>query len=336
MRLKEKIPIGNHNNNLNTFGKPIGAKKNNIINLTKNKNLSKSPNIKRNISKQKENFHIIEKSKNNNKIHYSNGNINYNHKEINLAQNTKNQNKKIILTKNKNNMNINRQKSPNVNKNLTNNYFQKKNTNYNNVNKKQALTLNHRPVTTKLTINPKKVSNHKYSIIVNNKKKELKRFQTNSNKISKSKDYKLKKIDNNKIINNTTINPIKYYPSYKGNNGQIYNYYNVYNSLPNINNFNVSANHTHYMNKRNTDLNIDIDPGKDLIYDQIDVINSQQKYLTEDGNLINKFKGLTKDSVNKQIYKPVIENIIQTKQNYLNQLQDNIIEYKKLIYNYNQ
>jgi kinesin family protein 2/24 len=336
MRLKEKIPIGNHNNNVNTFGKPIGTKKSNIINLTKNKNLSKSPNIKRNISKQKENFHIIEKSKNNNKIHYSNGNINYNHKEINLAQNKKNQNKKIILTKNKNNMNINRQKNQNVNKNLTNKYFQKKNTNYNNVNKKQALTLNHRPVTTKLTINPKKVSNHKYSIIVNNKKKELKRFQTNSNKISKSKDYKLKKIDNNKIINNTTINPIKYYPSYKGNNGQIYNYYNVYNSLPNINNFNVSANHTHYMNKRNTDLNIDIDPGKDLIYDQIDVINSQQKYLTEDGNLINKFKGLTKDSVNKQIYKPVIENIIQTKQNYLNQLQDNIIEYKKLIYNYNQ
>ena len=41
------------------------------------------------------------------------------------------------------------------------------------------------------------------------------------------------------------------------------------------------------------------------------VINSQQKYLTEDGKLINKFKGLTKDDINKQIYTPVIENIIQ-------------------------
>ena len=331
MRLKEKI-------NVNTFGKSIGTKKNNIINLTKNKNLSKSPNIKRNISKQKENFHVIERVNNYNKIHYSNGNINYNHKEMNLAQNTKNTNKKIMLTKNKNNMNINRQKSPNVNKNLTNNYFEKKNTNCNNVNKKQALTLNHKPLTTKLKINPKKVSNHKYSIIVNNKKKELKRFQTNSNKISKSKDYKLKKTDTNKIINNTAIDPIKYYPSYAGNNVENYNYnyYDVYNSVPNINYYNVNDNQAYYINKRNVDLNVEIDPGKDIIYDQIDVINSQQKYLTEDGNLINKFKGLTQDSVNKQIYKPVIENIIQTKQNYLNQLQDNIIEYKKLIYNYNQ
>ncbi len=347
MRLKEKIPTtingnnGNNNTAVNSV-KSFGTRKNNLINLNKNKKLSKSPNIKRNVSKK--NFHVIEKVKNNNKIHYSNGNINYKHKEINLTQATKNPNKKIMLTKNKNNININRQKSPNVNKKLSNNYFEKKNTYTNlNANKKQSLTLQQKS----LGGNPKKISNHKYSVIVNNKKKEIKKLQTNSNKISKAKEYKLKKIENNKIINNTTINPsIKNYPSYQGNNGQIYNYsyynaYNVYNSLPNINNnidnnINNNVNQGNYINNRNLDLNIDVDPGQDLIYDQIGVINSQQKYLTEDGNLINKFKGLTKDSVNKQIYKPVIENIIQTKQNYLNQLQDNIIEYKKMIYNYNQ
>ena len=115
------------------------------------------------------------------------------------------------------------------------------------------------------------------------------------------------------------INPIKYYPSYQGDYNQKNNYNNnfVYNS-----------------NTKNIDLNVDTDPGEGLIHDQMGVINSQQKYLTEDGKLINKFKGLAKDNVNKQIYTPVIENIIQSKMNYLNKLQDNIKEYKKLLYNY--
>ena len=71
-----------------------------------------------------------------------------------------------------------------------------------------------------------------------------------------------------------------------------------------------------------------------MITDQIDDINSQQKYLTDDKILINKFKGLAKDNEGKEMYKPVIENIIQSKMNYLNQLQDNIVEYKKLLNKY--
>ena len=75
MRLKEKLPRSAFSNN-NT-SKPIPNKKNNIINKNKNKKFSKSPNIKRNISKNNENFHIVEKEKDaNNKNHYSNGNIN--------------------------------------------------------------------------------------------------------------------------------------------------------------------------------------------------------------------------------------------------------------------
>ena len=57
--------------------------------------------------------------------------------------------------------------------------------------------------------------------------------------------------------------------------------------------------------------------------------------MTEDGNLINKFKGLTKDNEGKKKFKPVIENIIQSKMNYLNKLQDNILEYKNLLNKYN-
>ena len=174
-----------------------------------------------------------------------------------------------------------------------------------------------------MSTNIKKGEKYKFSNVV--KKKIFTRSQTSSSKINKPKGFKIKnssEITQNQKINNTISNPLKYYPSYQGNL-QVQNYQKAYNS------YNYD-----YQNNRNIDLNIDIDPGKGLIYDQIDVINSQQKYLTEDGNLINKFKGLTKDNVGKQIYAPVIENIIQSKMNYLNQLQDNIIEYKKLIYNY--
>ena len=92
-----------------------------------------------------------------------------------------------------------------------------------------------------------------------------------------------------------------------------------------------------YQNYKNIDLNIDIDPRQeydDLIYDQIEEFNSQQKYLTDDENLISKFKGLTKDNQGREICKPVIENIIQSKKNYLNQLKDNIVEYQKLLTKY--
>ena len=315
MRLKEKIPNNSYNKiNYNAQGQ-INSKKNYMINLNKNKKISKSPNIKRNISKNREKFHIIDNKSNLNKFHYSNGNIN------SSSENNKNKkepktNKNLILlegTKN-NNKNINTQKNQNLkNKPINNRYLEKKNTN-SHLNKKSKNSL---------STNIKKGEKYKFSNVV--KKKIFTRSQTSSSKINKPKGFKIKnssEITQNQKINNTISNPLKYYPSYQGNL-QVQNYQKAYNS------YNYD-----YQNNRNIDLNIDIDPGKGLIYDQIDVINSQQKYLTEDGNLINKFKGLTKDNVGKQIYAPVIENIIQSKMNYLNQLQDNIIEYKKLIYNY--
>ena len=322
MRLKEKMPIGAINNNNATTTKPIPNKKNNIINLNKNKKFSKSPNIKRNISKNSDKFHVVEKEVNYN-YHYSNGNVNYNSEINNKNQLENKQNKNIIIKKinPNNNKNIIREKSPNYKNKFSNNYFEKKNTNINSMknslNSKQKSSIN----------NHKKISNYKYSVAVNNKKKELQRAQTDADKLINSKALQIKglsEVKQNKAINNTVMNPISYYPSYNFND-KTDNYYSALD-----NNYQYNNNE----NNKNIDLNIDIDPGQELIYDQMDVINSQQKYLTEDGKLINKFKGLTKDNINKQIYTPVIENIIQSKMNYLNQLQDNIIEYKKLLYNY--
>ena len=302
MRLKEKTPANSYNK-INYNGQGMNNKKNNMINLNKNMKLSKSPNIKRNISKNKEKFHIIDNKSNINRFHYSNGNVKFN-TEINRNKVEQKPSKNIILIKKgTNNKNLNNQKIPNYSNNPINNrYFEKKNTN-SYLNKKNQNF-------------PGKKGENKL-------KKEFKRVQTSTNKINKSKGFKKKDsfgISQNQKVNKSMINPIKYYPSYQENYQEAYNSYNSYNN--------------DYQNKRNIDLNIDIDPGKGLIYDQMDVINSQEKYLTEDGKLINKFKGLTKDNLGKQIYAPVIENIIQSKQNYLNQLQDNIIKYKKLIYNY--
>ena len=319
MRLKEKIPnVSNNNNIKNNAGgvKQIPNKKNNLININKSGKISKSPNIKRNINNNKEKFHVIE-NKVYNKYHYSNGNINYS-SDLN-KNNIGQKSNKIMFTKNNtNNAYINKKKSPNYKKKENKKYFDKKNTNISNNNNNSTNFQKKIPKTSK---DIKKRENQ-YSSIVNKKKKELQRAQTSSNKLNKEKIYKennYSKIDRNHKINKTVINPIKYYPSYQGNDNQKDNYKN---------------NYVYISNAKNIDLNIDTDPGEGLIHDQMDVINSQQKYLTEDGKLINKFKGLTKDNLNKQIYTPVIENIIQSKMNYLNKLQDNIKEYKKLLYNY--
>ena len=311
MRLKEKILASSYNK-INLNGQGIINKKNNMIDLNKNMKISKSPNIKRNISKSKEKFHIIDNKSNINRFHYSIGNDKIN-TEINKNKVDQKPSKNIILIKKgTNNKNLNNQKIPNrSNKPINNRYFEKKKTN-SYLNKKYT------------TFQKNSLASNTQGKKGENKlKKEFKRAQTSSNKINKSKDLKKKDsfgISQNQKVNKSMINPIKYYPSYQENYQQAYNSYNSYNN--------------DYQNKRNIDLNIDIDPGQGLVYDQMDVINSQEKYLTEDGNLINKFKGLTKDNLGKQIYAPVIENIIQSKQKYLNQLQDNIIKYKKLIYNY--
>ena len=302
MRLKEKIPNASNNSNIGEVDQILN-KKNNLININKNGKKSKSPNIKRNLNKNKEKFHAIE-NKAINRYNYSNDNIN-DSTEINKNNIEQKPNKIILMKNNGNNVKINRQKSP---------YYKNKTTNKNSPNLEKKFE------------KPSDDSNKKenqYSSIVNKKKKELQRAQTSSNKLNKEKVDKINDYRNNqnKKINKTMIDQMKYFPSYQGNDYQN----NIYKN-----------NYVYISNNKNIELNIDTDTdtGEGLIRDQMDVIKSQQKYLAEDEKLINKFKRLSKDSANKQIYIPVIENVIQAKMNYLNKLQDNIKEYKKLLYNY--
>ena len=321
MRLKEKVPNQGTNKNINmnimvnnNYMKQIELKKRIMSN--KNKIISSSPNIKRSSSKKGNKFRFIDKqniNKNNLNSYHTNANYSL---EINQNKN------KPIIKSNKNislkaqklkkkKVNFDEQRSPNFKNNAFTNYVDKNNTNQNKKKLSTKITSNNQnKQLPKKTVETKgqKLKN-KYSAYVESKKRQLSINQSHSNKI---KNISKPNLDKNKPINNTVI-----YPPNKITNYQ--------NKIPN------------YVVHKNIDLNIDIDPRQqydDLVNDQIEEINSQQKYLTDDGNLISKFKGLTKDNEGKQIYKPVIENIIQSKMDYLNKLQNNIIEYKNLLHKY--
>ena len=321
MRLKEKVPNQGTNKNINmnimvnnNYMKQIELKKRIMSN--KNKIISSSPNIKRSSSKKGNKFRFIDKqniNKNNLNSYHTDANCSL---EINQNKNKPkiNSNKNISLKaqkpKNKK-FNFNEQRSPNFKNNAFINYLDKNNSSQNN--KKLSTKINsnnqNKPLQKKNFETKGQKLKNKYSTYVESKKRQLSINQSHSNKIKNISKPNLAK---NKPINNTVIYPPNKIPNYQ-------------NKIPN------------YVMHKNIDLNIDIDPKQqydDLLNDQLEEINSQQKYLTDDGNLISKFKGLTKNNEGKQIYKPVIENIIQSKMNYLNKLQDNIIEYKNLLNKY--
>ena len=307
MRLKEKMPNnGNNKNNMNVMSnnnnymEQMKFKKRIIPN--KNNKISRSPNIKKNYPNKPNNFRLIDKHDNNNYLNSYHTNTKYN---IEMNQNkikqTANSNKNISLnakkiTKKK--FNLNGQRSPNIKNTAFNSNFKKLNSNKN----KEMQNI-------KIVNNTKRLKTHKYSTLVENKKKQLNRTQSDSNKL--------------KNLSNTNSDKIKIVNI---NKTALYKNTNTYQQ-------NIPA----YVVHKNIDLNIDIDPRQeyeDLVTDHIEEMCSQEKYLTEDDLLIHKVKGLTKDNQAKQIYKPVIENIIESKMNYLNKLQNNIIEYKKLLHKY--
>ena len=63
----------------------------------------------------------------------------------------------------------------------------------------------------------------------------------------------------------------------------------------------------------------------------MEIIKSEAKLLTEEGNLISKIKGITEDNYTMEEYVPKIEEIIGTKLNYFKELKQKIKEYKSLL-----
>ena len=68
-----------------------------------------------------------------------------------------------------------------------------------------------------------------------------------------------------------------------------------------------------------------------LIANHMDIIKSEAKLLTEEGNLISKIKGITEENYTMEEYVYKIEDIIKTKLKYFQDLKQKIKEYKSLL-----
>ena len=68
-----------------------------------------------------------------------------------------------------------------------------------------------------------------------------------------------------------------------------------------------------------------------LISSHMNIIKSEAKLLTEEGNLISKIKGISEESYSMEEYAPKIEDIISKKLKYFKELKEKIKNYKALI-----
>ena len=68
-----------------------------------------------------------------------------------------------------------------------------------------------------------------------------------------------------------------------------------------------------------------------LIANHMEIIKSEAKLLTEEGNLISKIKGITDENYTMEEYVYKIEDIIKTKLKYFQELKQKIKEYKTLL-----
>ena len=99
-----------------------------------------------------------------------------------------------------------------------------------------------------------------------------------------------------------------------------------------INNNNIKNNENELIeSKEDNNLQQSIfEEQENLIGEHMDIIKSEAKLLTEEGNLISKIKGITEENYSMEEYVPKIEEIIGMKLNYFKQLKQKIKEYKAL------
>ena len=90
-------------------------------------------------------------------------------------------------------------------------------------------------------------------------------------------------------------------------------------------------NKTDTMGETQTDIPYIIEEQENLIANHMDIIKSEAKLLTEEGNLISKIKGITEENYTMEEYVPKISDIIETKLNYFKELKQKIQEYKSLL-----
>ena len=95
--------------------------------------------------------------------------------------------------------------------------------------------------------------------------------------------------------------------------------------------FDENINDKNSMGESQTKIPYIIEEQDNLISNHMDIIKSEAKLLTEEGNLISKIKGIAEENYTMEEYVPKIEDIIETKLNYFKELKEKIKEYKSLL-----
>jgi hypothetical protein len=95
--------------------------------------------------------------------------------------------------------------------------------------------------------------------------------------------------------------------------------------------FDENINNKNTMMETQTNIPYIIEEQENLISNHMDIIKSEAKLLTEEGNLISKIKGITEENYTMEEYVPKIEDIIETKLKYFKELKQKIKEYKSLL-----
>ena len=154
-------------------------------------------------------------------------------------------------------------------------------------------------------------------MLINKQNEESNKFEEKQkiykNEIRKDKDKETDKENiNNNNINNEEQNEI---------NNNVINNEDEEKTLELDQNNNINEENIPYI----------VEEQEALIANHMDIIKSEAKLLTEEGNLISKIKGITEENYTMDEYIYKIEDIIKTKLKYFQELKQKIKEYKSLL-----
>ena len=141
------------------------------------------------------------------------------------------------------------------------------------------------------------------------------------NKYALQKKTKTERLENNENINNNNIN----------NNNEVNDNLNKINEEELMEPKQEIMNINKEKEEMQNSLPYIIEEQEALIGNHMDIIKSEAKLLTEEGNLISKIKGITEENYSMEEYVPKIEEIIMMKLNYFKELKQKIKEYKSLL-----
>ena len=317
---RRKQTVAANTNNIN-YNKIINNQKNkynnNNYNSDENKKLEKNPSLKK----------IIKSNVNNSKINKSNNNIGFSKK---------------VKDKDKEKRDISegKRKNANIEKKI-NNFFD----DIDELDEDNMQKLNLKPTPINEPIRKKTNIPKKKNRFALQKKTKTDRADNINNTLKNEKKPNIKeKFENNdeELVNNEINEDDFIEPKEekmlinKENENHKINQINKNDEEKNEEQFNddvviINKKDSNILGETQSNIPYIIEEQENLISDHMDIIKSEAKLLTEEGNLISKIKGITDENYTMDEYVPKIEEIIEAKLSYFKELKQKIKDYKSLL-----